>query len=955
MYKGLLIYSIYLILSIQFAQAQRNANLSSDEYYRLARIEGNQKGNFNKAAQYCKLGLEKSPYNLDIRQYLGKCYLELKKFDSARFELKKVADQNPNNTESRHYLVNVETQTGRYSSAICYVNELLQAQPYSKTLWLKKIALYNEMGNKIEAGRSLTRLYQIFPEDTMVKRYYKNVMEEQADRMYKKGDYKATKELYSQVLSLEPTDMQTLQKQINNELKAGKKTEALELIENGLTYYPYDPKLIIKKIGLLQDAHKYPEAISYTEQLLKKYPSATLRNVLKDLKLESARFYNNTDPYVLYQKIYEENPGNEEAFNYLLNNALSKGYYDEAMMYLKTALKRNPNNKIYLLKQLSLYETQNRTLEANRLLEKLATKFPSDPDLRDKYATLLYTQAKEYAQDQQYEQALPAFEKLTRYSDYTSVANDYIYSIYLSQKDYPKALNQIDKLIARNPRKDEYKFKKSGLLEEMGRFEEALEITNSLALKNPNNIKYKNAYLSQSIPYVKTFLENEKYDSAMVAIDNMIEADPSNEQAYLYGINALSNKKDYDAAIDMCDKALNIFPDSKNFSLKKAGLYQEKKDYNSAINELELLRTNFPYNENIKGSLAENYLIKGKQYEKEDNIDSAFTYYVKALELNPEDTFALYRTINIELNNNALEIAKYYTDKGLAMYPDNKLLLTKKGIIYEKENQYDSAYHYLKLAEPPYGYNEHFKNYLDYLYAKKFKNQIGITFTRAFFDSTQFRSAISTIEYTRFGIKNTYTARFYYAARPIGTGVQNELEWFHKFDKKLYSQFNFAFANPIAFPKFRVSASLFRTLDKELEIEGGVRYVLQKDNASFLSLIVGAAKSWEDVWLNIRFFGMTDFGRVYQAITLQSRYYLNYRNDYFTIMGSLGTPPEEKTIDYQLNSFLNYTTRMVGAGYQHKLKHRTTLGIQGNWFSFKFGDQYNVNQYNLFVTLLTMF
>lgn len=100
---------------------------------------------------------------------------------------------------------------------------------------------------------------------------------------------------------------------------------------------------------------------------------------------------------------------------------------------------------------------------------------------------------------------------------------------------------------------------------------------------------------------------------------------------------------------------------------------------------------------------------------------------------------------------------------------------------------------------------------------------------------------------------------------------------------------------------------------------------------------------------------MTDFSKMYSAVTLQSRYYLNYRNDYFMIIGSLGTPPEEKTLDFQLNTFLTYVTRMVGAGYQHKIKHRTTIGLQGNWFNFRVAENYNVNQYNIFITLMTLF
>ena len=943
------------VLQVFALHAFAQQELSSDEYYKLARIEGNQKGNYRKAANLCRKGLEIEPGDMDLRQYLGKCYLELKMYDSSRYELKKVVDKFPRNVDARHYLINVEYQTGRYSSAICYINELLEVTPYWKGLWLKKIAIYNEMGNKVESKRALTRLYSIFPEDSMVKRYYRDMISEEADKYAKTGDYKMTKDLYDRVLTVEPTDLKTIQKQVNLELKAGKKNTALELTEIGLSNYPYDPILIMKKIGLLQELRMFPEAIMYIEGLLKKYPSATLRNTLNELKLESARYYNNTDPYVLYQKVYASSPGNQEAFTFLLNNALSKGYYDDAQEYLSSALKRNPGSKDLLLKQMSLYEKLNKTTEANKTLEKLATKFPGDGDIREKYATLLLQQGKSFFQDQLYAQAEPIFQKLARTPGYSELANEYIFSIYAAQKNYPQALNQINSMISRYPSNEEYVVKKSSILEEMGRFDEAMEISNTLSQRNPGNERFKNIYVSQSVPFIKQLLENEKYDSALVIVEDVLSQDPKSMQAYEYGINANSAKGNLDGALSYCERGLSAFPEHKELSIKKAGLLSEKKDHFNAIQELEILKQRYPYNQKIKGSLAEAYFMQGKVLEKRNQPDSAFQHYVKSLENDPKDTFALYRIVNIEIESKAYEIAKFYTEAGLSQYPDNQPLLYKKGILHELLQNYDSAYHFIKLAEPAGGGNKEYLNYLDYLYAKRYKNQIGIQFTRSFFDSTQFKSAIAALEYTRFEKRNTYTYRFYYAARPVGTGVQNELEWFHKINPKLYTQANIAVANQFAFPKFRISGSVFKLLKSEYELEAGLRYVLQRNNIGLLSGIGGVSREWNDVWVNLRGFIMTDFSKMYSAVTLQSRYYLNYRNDYFMIIGSLGTPPEEKTLDFQLNTFLTYVTRMVGAGYQHKIKHRTTIGLQGNWFNFRVAENYNVNQYNIFITLMTLF
>lgn len=113
---------------------------------------------------------------------------------------------------------------------------------------------------------------------------------------------------------------------------------------------------------------------------------------------------------------------------------MTKGYYSDAEEYIKIALKRSPNNKVVLMKQLTLFELEHKTAEANKAIEKLVTMFPSDGELQDKYSTILLAQAKGYFQDQLYTQAQPLFEKLMRFPDMISTANDYLYSIQLAQK-----------------------------------------------------------------------------------------------------------------------------------------------------------------------------------------------------------------------------------------------------------------------------------------------------------------------------------------------------------------------------------------------------------------------------------------------------------------------------------------------------------------------------------------
>ena len=60
---------------------------------------------------------------------MGKYWFHEKNYDQSRYHLVKAIDDNYNNVNAKHLLVDVEDITENYSSAICYVNELLEVNP----------------------------------------------------------------------------------------------------------------------------------------------------------------------------------------------------------------------------------------------------------------------------------------------------------------------------------------------------------------------------------------------------------------------------------------------------------------------------------------------------------------------------------------------------------------------------------------------------------------------------------------------------------------------------------------------------------------------------------------------------------------------------------------------------------------------------------------------------------
>src|SRR5690606_37404825 len=170
-------------------------------------------GSWEKGKDLAYENLKKYPKDSDLKMLIGKYHLHHKDYDKARLELNRSIRFNQENVDSRHLLVTVETETGRYSSAICYVNELLEVNPYWKGLWRKKIGLYRMQGNAIEADRLQKRINQIFPNDSVLKSDYRYQLEVQANANRKSGDMDKAIQLSKELVTEYPEN-------INNYLNA---------------------------------------------------------------------------------------------------------------------------------------------------------------------------------------------------------------------------------------------------------------------------------------------------------------------------------------------------------------------------------------------------------------------------------------------------------------------------------------------------------------------------------------------------------------------------------------------------------------------------------------------------------------------------------------------------------------------------------------------------------------
>lgn len=995
---------ICIFIVIVFSQLKIYSQIfdSSDLYFEEAKKDLAEQ-NFTKAAKMSWRGLQLSPTDLDLKTILGKSNLELGRYDTARYVLKQVYLKNRKNTDVLKYLVTIEQNTKRYSDAICFVNELLEITPYSKVWHLRKISIYKEMGNFEEAERGLKRIYQIYPEDTEIKQAYNYIMIGDGDKAIKEKKYDDANDIYKVIIDNNPENKQAYLGIIRNELLKGNPESALQFTNRSLLEIPDDRELVEKKIGLLEQMGRHAQAIAYINTLDKSKFKEIYATTLPYLMQQSAGFNEYNDSYETHKKLAELN-GNSESQDYVIKNALGKGYDVDAEYFLNKAIKKSPNNKKLLVQEMELFKPIK---DKERYEDKVLInheKFPEDGDITYAYNRIMFEKAKQYVINQQFDIALPILTDLVSFPDFTVDAEQQIFGVLLYLEKYDEATDQIDKLIGLEPENPDYLLRKSTLYQKMELYDDALEITRSLEQKYPLSLKYPIVYVQQIEAYATYLMKEQRYSQVIPVIEDGLTRENNNKRLLDMAINASSAMKDYEKGIAFSKSALSFYPENKNFKLKLTDLYTKNKDYGSALSILDTLKKTYVYDRNIKNAEAEILYFRARNQEEEGLLDEALVNYDSAFALNPSDEGSLMRMVNLHITQKPYDESLDFINKKIQKNPTDNFLKYKKGVVFELLKQYDSAYYYQKFRkiDNPFEQME-FNHTLEVIRAGELKNSLAVTYLKATSDSIAFNTSLASINYRKIDDKNTYGADVNYAARSSGVGVQGGVNLARIFTETLYADAGILLGSRF-FPKFKLYGNAYKGLKNGYEAQVGVSFDRLQNDENYYTLKLGAARTWEDIWLNARvslmntnivLFQRDNNGDVvtetvrdpitnvasvrnltytqntfFSNLMVQARINVNPRKDYFSVIASGGSAPFDQQLEFQENTFLKFTNVMVGAGYKYTMTPRTSILVDGTWINFKsnqstfFDTNTNTtkilgvlytNQYNFAISIITRF
>ncbi|GEP90580.1 outer membrane protein, YaiO family [Chitinophaga terrae (ex Kim and Jung 2007)] len=935
------------------AQSSRTKK-SADELYDEA-VKATKAQQYNDAIRLSREALDKQPNFTDQQLLLGRLYLLTNRYDSARKYVKEVLAKAPRYRDAYFYAINIELAQKQYEEAECYADMGLGYFNNDRDLMLKKLGVMDAARKFYQGSNYANQLLDKYGSDSLVQKAATGHFLEAGDYFRKNGYGNLSRSNYEKALMIDPANREAREAITSMYIRDNNYSAALERINQELAASPGSYDLLMKKLGILQETHQYAEALNLLEVIIKRFPGDTkARSQQVTLRMEAAAYYANTDPFALYQGVIEKDPGNREALLKLIGLSMSRGAYREALTWINFGLKRRPEDIQLLNLKIDVLEGDRKYSEAASLAERVMQRQHPTAEQIDRFVRLKLASGRDYIAQQQYAEALSEFESAYKAAPADTTVPDMLANTYLLLKQPAQAVAALDNALEKHPGNAHFLLKKANILADIGQYDQAAAIIETLLQRYPANENYSAQLKEIHLSAGRIFMQNEEYEQAREQFLAVLAADPNQPDALQYLINAESAMQQPDNALAYVEQALQRDPHNRDLLFKKAGILSSRQQYAEADLILDSLRQRYPFTARYRTAYTDNLLAAGAAAQRRQQTDSALQLFREVLNINRKDSMALLYSINLYNGKGAYDSALAYADQGLRYYPNNTAFLQKKVVTLENKKDYAAA---ALAADTLLQYNNTGANteYADYLRSKTLRNQFGLFFLRSTYDYGGNRwYNIATVEYRHFMKKGSYAARLNYGGRQEqGTGLMGELELYYTHSKKMYSYALASYGTTDVFPTVRLAYSIFRSFGN-YEAELGARY-LKADTANVISGVASIARTFDDFYVNLRAYVISDQPDIYSSFTLTTRYYLNKHQDYVSLVAGLGTNPDDRSRLVQFPQLAGLLTRSVGTGYQKTFKYRTTLGLFGTWINQKISNTIFQNQYDIYVTLQRKF
>ena len=888
------ILTILLLCILLMPTALYAEDYHTSRYY-VSHAEGYiQSQAWTQAKREIDNGLALYPDDPDLRYMNGQFYYVTGHYNQARYNLVRAIQVQDQHFKAKRLLVDVEDNTKHYSSAICYINELLEFQPYDRDLWRRKIGLYRKLGDQVEADAALERLARIYPNDSVVQAENHRRNHQNFNQLVQKNRFRDAAEQLEQWIETEPGNFEYYLELIGLYQQMGERERALAVTDRALSHFPQSQTLIDKKTGMLIEMERFTEAIAFAKR------NGTSSTTYKYAMQAAADASRINDPYDQHARLYAQTHDND-ALTYLLNTSLTRGYYDDARFYLSESMRLHGRTANLLAKQYALEKRTGNEQAAWKLLQELYDSNPDDEEVANDYAHQLINMANRDIAVMQWQDA----------------SNNLQHALDLLPIDSEVWPATMSKLIS--------------CLGHMSKYTEARQqYRRAIAVDPGNQPRYASAYEDIVANRLRYLIEEEDYLTAFQEAQSLLQLLPNSEAALRCCINMSETLKKEQDFLKYAQLGYEAYPDVPYFIVKQAVALQRQGRDEEAIAlvypRLDDQEFANPMLIAARSGISEEYatlLLKNHLYEAAlAVVDSALVFDANNKEL-------LYTKGRIY--EQLKDFAQAYTYQ-------------KKNYVPNNAEQLEFYQHMRWL------HYKSFRNHIDASYTHAIYDNRNEDLA-----TTAHLYSIASVAYSRIGKKNTYTGEISYKgidgyhiadeSEAGGTGIQLMGQWEHIFNHRWSGMINAAWSN-----KFfnKISANIAATYSMDRGWTPSLRFGYRRTPKTYLYmgpdatanqnkynlfiLTPSVEKSWERIKATLS----TDLSllksSLYYNVGLKGKLFINDDNiSSVSLLCGFGSFPELTFFEQTALRNISHLNTMIGFDMQYMLTDNFYFGIAGSW------------------------
>ncbi len=340
----------------------------------------------------------------------------------------------------------------------------------------------------------------------------------------------------------------------------------------------------------------------------------------------------------------------------------SEQWYDE---YLKRDDNASPDE---ILRYTEVLAKTGSIVKGERILKKFTDRYPGDWRLWSRYGYFTMWLGK-------YQIAIKAFETALGFKPFFKEAQDGLdmatNKAYVTQeaprafeKEYP--IDRYYRVLKRNPKDLETRFKLVDELIQTNRLEEAYKQLQFIGVTKPDDSRYKEKWTYVTDTRTKTY--REKLDNAKV----LLASNPTDIEAIKMAAEYYDYLAEYDSAMVMLDKYFEQNPDEKDASLRFrwARISAWSREFDKAIEITDNLLQDYPNNLDYQLFRAQ-----ASVWINHD-IELAKQYLENVLNARPENIEALVSMSSIKLIERDFDGAIALANKAKEIDPINENVIT---------------------------------------------------------------------------------------------------------------------------------------------------------------------------------------------------------------------------------------------------------------------------------------